>query len=125
MKNISVGIRILTSLLAPGLLFAAAAGAGGQGNARAYEGEFFIVSSVNQKMHEMFLKAPTEVTELMLVNNKTVFLDEQGKRVTFKDLRSGDTVYVVADRTSGGEPLATRVEMGPMTAAILHARYIK
>ncbi len=33
-----------------------------------YEGDFFIISSVNRRSKELFLKAPTEVTELMLVN---------------------------------------------------------
>lgn len=92
----------------------------------AHEGDFFIISSINKRNHELFLKAPTEVTELMRVNNNTQYLNSEGKPMSFADLRAGSTVYVVSTHPAdGAEPLAMRVEEGPMTIAILHARFLK
>ncbi|MGH9403738.1 MAG: hypothetical protein ACRD2P_16750 [Terriglobia bacterium] len=132
MKKISglrrlANIAVLAAFLLPVLLLAAAplAAANGQEAGGAHAGDFFIISSVNKKTHELFLKAPTEVTELMQVSGKTVFLDAQGKHISFNDLRAGSTVYVVANRNSGAEPIALRVEEGPMTTAILHQKYLK
>jgi hypothetical protein len=90
-----------------------------------YEGDFFIISSVNRRSKELFLKAPTEVTELMLVNERTVFLNDQGKRIQFQDLRAGDTVYVISRRSSPGLPVAIRIQKGPMTLSVLHNRYLE
>lgn len=111
---------LLAGLLLPaGPLAPAAAG-------QTFEGDFYIITSINKRNHELFLKAPTEVTQLMLVNNKTAFLNQEGKSITFNDLRAGDTVYIVAPKVAPGvEPVAARVRVGPMTAAILHARYLK
>lgn len=91
-----------------------------------YSGDFFIITSVNKRNHELFLKAPTEVTKLVLINDKTEFLDRTGKRMTFAGLHAGDTVYVTTDQSSASaEPVAVRVQEGPMTSAILHSRYLK
>ncbi|HEV2498512.1 MAG TPA: hypothetical protein VGY31_02905 [Terriglobia bacterium] len=114
---------LLSTLLLMGAPIAAAQAQAPGGN---YSGDFFIITSVNKKNHELFLKAPTEVTKLVLVNDKTEFLDQEGKRMTFADLHAGDTVYVTTDRSSAGaEPVAARVQEGPMTSAILHSRYLK
>lgn len=104
--------------LAPPRLAAAQGGA-------SYEGDFYIISSVNLRTNEVFLKAPTEITEQMLVNGKTTFLSQQGKRITLKDLRAGDTVYVMSTKSAGGELVASRIQIGPMTTAILHRRYLR
>lgn len=94
--------------------------------AQTFEGDFYIISSINKRNHELFLKAPTEVTQLMQVNDKTAYLNEEGKPIAFADLRAGATVYVVSRKpSSDAEPIAERVQEGPMTAAILHARYLK
>ncbi len=90
-----------------------------------YEGDFFIISSVNRRSKELFLNAPTEVTELMLVNERTVFLNDQGKIIQFQDLRAGDTVYVISRRSSPGLPVAIRIQKGPMTLSVLHNRYLE
>ncbi|HEX5482848.1 MAG TPA: hypothetical protein VFZ08_09520 [Terriglobia bacterium] len=90
----------------------------------AVQGDFFIISSVNRRSHELFLKAPTEVTELMTVSDQTTLLDAQGKKLDFTQLRAGDTVYVVSRKNGNGLPLAVRIQKGPMTRAILHQRYI-
>ena len=87
--------------------------------------QFFLISSVDAKKYQIVLKAPTEVTELVMVTGKTVYLDEQGKPLEFKDLRAGDTVYVVLGPGSGGVRVVTRVRKGPMTTEELHRRYLQ
>lgn len=91
----------------------------------SYPGGFYIISSVNLKNHELFLKTPTEVTELMLVNGQTEILNEAGGSISLADLRAGNTVYVVTQPQAASEPLATRIQIGPMTAQILRERYQK
>ena len=86
--------------------------------------EFFIISSVNASKHELVLKRPTEVTELMAVTDSTVYVDEQGKPLHFEDLRAGDTVYVAYTNRSDGPPVALRIRRGPMTLEELHRRYL-
>lgn len=117
------GVLLLSTLLLTG---APTTAAGAQALGGNYSGDFFIITSVNKRNHELFLKAPTEVTKLVLVNDKTEFLNQEGKRMTFADLHAGDTVYVITDRSSdGAEAVAARVQEGPMTSAILHSRYLK
>jgi hypothetical protein len=123
-KKRSILLSMILVFLLLGLLpyasSAATRDAGGN-----YEGDFFIISSVNRRSKELFLKAPTEVTELMLVNERTVFLNDQGKRIQFQDLRAGDTVYVISRRSSPGLPVAIRIQKGPMTLSVLHNRYLE
>src|SRR2546428_452371 len=66
--------------------------------------EFFIVSSIDTKKQQVLLKRPTEVTELMLVTEKTAFLDEQGKPLRLSDFRAGDTVYFTPYSDLGAPP---------------------
>lgn len=87
--------------------------------------EFFIVSSVDLNKHQLLLKHPTEVTELMVVNDSTVFVDDQGHRLQFKDLRAGDTVYVTHTAPREGPPAALRIRRAPMTLEELHRRYLQ
>jgi hypothetical protein len=86
--------------------------------------EFFIISSVDLKKHQLVLKHPTEVTELMQVTDSTVCVDDQEGRIPFGDLRAGDTVYVTASARRDGPPVATRVRRAPMTVQELHHRYL-
>lgn len=117
---------ILLSALALGQLLSLPLLAETREKARPSVGEeFFIVSSVDIKKKQIVLKRPTEVTELVLVNEKTVSLDEQGKPVPVKDLRAGDTVYVTTAPLSGGGRVALRIRKGPMTPEELHRRYLK
>lgn len=88
------------------------------------QGEFFIISSVNLKKQDLFVKAPTEVTEEMVVTPKTVILNQQGKRIPLNEVRAGDTVYIVARQNTSGVPEVVRLQQGPMTLAVLHARYL-
>lgn len=88
--------------------------------------EFFIVSSVNTEKKQLVLKRPTEVTVLMLVNEKTVYLDERGKPLNFNELRAGDTVYVTfTGSREAGVLLASRIRKGAMTLEELRRRYLR
>ncbi len=117
---------ILLSALALGQLLSLPLLAETREKARPSVGEeFFIVSSVDIKKKQIVLKRPTEVTELVLVNEMTVSQDEQGKPVPVKDLRAGDTVYVTTAPLAGGGRVALRIRKGPMTPEELHRRYLK
>jgi hypothetical protein len=87
-------------------------------------GDFFIVSSVEVGKSQIVLKLPTEVTELMKVTEATIFLNEQGKPMQFRELRAGDTVYVVSKKAPDGTHTALRIRRGPMTADELRRRYL-
>ncbi len=108
------------------IVFAAlsvAAAARKQGKATG-GGEFFIISSVDTNKKQLVLKRPTEVTELMAVTDSTVFVDERGKPLQFKELRAGDTVYVASSVRRDGPPVALLIRRAPMTLEELHRRYL-
>jgi hypothetical protein len=86
--------------------------------------DFFIISSVDAAKKQIVLKRPTEVTELIRVSEKTVYLDEQGKAIEFKSLRAGDTVYVSSSPGPDGKRIVNRIRRGPMTLEELHRRYV-
>jgi hypothetical protein len=86
--------------------------------------EFFIISSVNTSKNQLVLKHPTEVTELMLVNEKTTCLNDKGKSFGCENLRAGDTVFVISSRKGGGVRLAERIRIGPMTIEEVHRKYV-
>ena len=86
--------------------------------------EFFIISSVDTSKHQLVLKHPTEVTELMMVSDSTVYVDDQGHPLQFKDLRAGDTVDVTHSTPRDGPPVAVRIRRAPMTLEELHRRYL-
>jgi len=94
------------------------------GGAREHRDEFFIVSEVNLKRHQLVLEMPTQITMVMHLNKKTVFENRQGHRLPIADMRAGDTVYVTYVREDGSST-ALAIRRGPMTVAILHARYWK
>ncbi|HLY63560.1 MAG TPA: hypothetical protein VKV95_22710 [Terriglobia bacterium] len=86
--------------------------------------EFFIISSVDVAKNQLVLKHPTEVTELMLVNDKTTCLNERGKSFACKELRAGDTVFITSSRGKGGPRTAGRIRVGPMTIEEVHRKYV-
>jgi hypothetical protein len=90
----------------------------------ASAGDFFIISSVDLAKQQLLLKFPTEVTEVMRVNDDTRYLDESGKPIKLADLRAGDTVYVASVRGAEGL-VAVRIRKGPMTLEELHRRYVQ
>ena len=87
-------------------------------------GDFFIISSVDMAKKQLLLKFPTEVTEVMRVDDHTRFLDEGGKPIKLADLRAGDTVYVTSARGAQGL-VAVRIRKGPMTLDELHRHYLQ
>jgi hypothetical protein len=112
-------VLLPVTLLAPSLRAEARA----QSQAASGE-EFFIISSVDVAKKQIVLKRPTEVTELIAVNDKTVYRDEQNRAIDFKNLRAGDTVFVTASRGAEGIRIASRIRRGPMTPEELHRRYL-
>jgi hypothetical protein len=86
--------------------------------------EFFVISSVDIAKRQLLLKRPTEITELLQVNDKTRYTDKNGKAFQFTDLRAGDTVYIRSTATRAGK-LAVSVRRGPMTLEELHRHYLK
>jgi hypothetical protein len=87
-------------------------------------GDFFIISSVDVAKKQLLLKFPTEVTEVMRVDDHTRFLDEGERLIKLADLRAGDTVYVTSTRGAQGF-VAVRIRKGPMTLDELHRHYLQ
>jgi hypothetical protein len=89
--------------------------------------EFFIVSSVDITKKQLLLKEPTEITQLIQVNDKTRYTDRNGKAMQFGDLRAGDTIYIKHIKfanTSVGR-VAVSIRKGPMTLEELRRHYLK
>lgn len=86
---------------------------------------FFIISSVDAKKHQIVLKLPSEVTEVVEVTPKTIYRDEQERPLKFEDLRAGDTVYAVVVPNAEGKLKVTSIRRGAMTVEELHRRYLK
>ena len=86
--------------------------------------EFFIVSSVDITKRQLLLKEPTEITQLIQVNDKTRYIDRTGKAMQYGDLRAGDTNYIRSTTTSAGR-VAMSIRKGPMTLQELQRHYLK
>jgi hypothetical protein len=116
--------RMFGFVLAAALAVAGTAWAGqGKGTGQQVADEFFIITEINMQKHELILKMPTEVTVPMAVDDKTVFLDQNGKHLELKDLRAGDTAFITYTRTSQGD-LARTIRLGAMTVEQLQRRYL-
>jgi hypothetical protein len=100
------------------------AGQAGRGPGGASGEEFFIISSVDTAKKQLLLKEPTEITQILQVNEKTRYMDKGGKAMPFADLRAGDTVYIKSVAAPGGR-MAVSIRKGPMTVEELHRRYLK
>jgi hypothetical protein len=86
--------------------------------------QFFILSSINAPKNQLVLQRPTQVTILMLVTDKTSYLDENGKPLHLADLRAGDTVWVTSSEPEAGFARALKIRIGPMTVQELHRLYL-
>jgi hypothetical protein len=93
-------------------------------NAKSVGEEFFIISSVDTGKKQLLLKEPTEITEVLQVNDKTRYTDKNAKAIQFADLRAGDTIYVRTAMTAAGK-VAVSIRKGPMTVGELRRRYLK
>jgi hypothetical protein len=76
------------------------------------DAEFFIIASIDEGKRELVLKAPTEVTELVKATNHTSYLDANGKKLRFADLRAGDAVYIIKSRDVDGVPRVLSLHRG-------------
>jgi hypothetical protein len=115
-----LGALALAALLVPAL------GGVYRGSVSGTEGEdFYIISSVDTTKKQIVLKRPTEVTELLLVTEKTAYISEEGKPLRFEDLRAGDTIYLLSRRDPQGNRVAIRIRKGPMTMDELRRRYLQ
>jgi len=121
-EGLWVAVFVFATLLGCRPLPAAQSGKAGA-NASSAE-QFFIISSVDTAKRQLLLKQPTEITEVVQVNDKTRYADKNGKTIQFVDLRAGDTVYIRSTSSSAGK-VAVSIRKGPMTLEELHRRYLK
>jgi hypothetical protein len=117
-----VALVVVASILSCGPFLAGQSGKAGANRSGAED--FFIVSSVDIAKKQLLLKEPTEITEVLQVNEKTRYTDNNGKPMQFADLRAGDTVYIRSTTSSAGK-VAVSIRKGPMTLEELLRRYLK
>lgn len=86
--------------------------------------EFFIVSSVNQKAHQLVLMRPTQLTVAAEVGPQTICLGEDGKKISPSALRAGDTIWAVIRTGKDGVSRIVRIREGAMTEAELQRMYL-
>lgn len=86
--------------------------------------EFFIISSVDQKTHQVVLMRPTQLTVAASVGPQTVCLDEKGQKLTLSELRAGDTVWALIKTSKSGVAAALRIREGAMTQAEMQRLYL-
>jgi len=94
-----------------------------QVQAKSGNDEFFVISSVDKTHSGLILLLPTEITATISVNDKTKFVDENGKSIKVSDLRTGDTIFVTY-ATQNNALVATSVRKGMMTTAEMRKRYL-
>ena len=94
-----------------------------QVQAKSGNDEFFVISSVDKTHNTLILLLPTEITATIGVNDKTKFVDENGKPIKVADLRTGDTIFVTYS-TQNNALMATSVRKGMMTTAEMRKRYL-
>lgn len=113
---------LLATLVSCGFSLAGQSGKAA-GNTNGGE-QFFIVSSVDITKRQLLLKEPTEITQVIQVNDKTRYTDRTGKAMQFGDLRAGDTIYIRSTTTAAGR-VAVSIRKGPMTLEELRRHYLK
>ena len=94
-----------------------------QVQAKSGSDEFFVISSVDKTHNALILLRPTEITTTVGVNDKTKFVDENGKPIKVTDLRTGDTIFVTYT-TQNNALVATSLRKGMMTTAEMRKRYL-
>ncbi|MFY9530861.1 MAG: hypothetical protein WBC04_26705 [Candidatus Acidiferrales bacterium] len=124
MSNRAKNKLVLVCLIVALAVAVSVSGAAQNENKKNEAGEqFFILSSINAPKNQLVLQRPTQVTILMLVTDKTSYLDENGKPLRLADLRAGDTVWVTSSELAG-VARALRIRRGPMTVQELHRLYL-
>jgi len=112
-SSASLAILILTSALA----------VRAQIQAKAGNDEFFVISSIDKAHNALVLLRPTQITATIAVNDKTKYVDENGKAIKMTDLRTGDTIFVTYS-TQNNALVAQSVRKGMMTTAEMRKRYL-
>jgi hypothetical protein len=105
------------------LIFSSAFAVRAQVQAKAGNDEFFIISSVDKTHNALVLLRPTEITSTIGVNDKTKYVDENGKPLKLTDFRTGDTIFVTYS-TQSNSLVAQSVHKGMMTTAEMRKRYL-
>ena len=114
-------ISLLAGALAMALCFSVPLRA--QSNARGES--FYIISSVNFQTHQIVLMQPTQLTVVANFSPQTAVLDENGKKLTTKDLKAGDTVWAVVKKDKKNDDASVlRIRMGAMTQSELRKLYL-
>lgn len=110
--------------LAAALCFSTVARAQTRANTRGEQ--FFIISSVDFQRDQIVLMHPTQLTVVATFSPQTTtFLDENGQKLSTKDLRAGDTVWAVLKSTGKKSlPQVSRIREGAMTVAELHKLFL-
>ncbi|MBZ5566138.1 MAG: hypothetical protein LAP13_27440 [Acidobacteriia bacterium] len=86
------------------------------------DADFFAIATIDAAKQELVLRGPMDLTQVARVTNHTPYLDLNGNELSFKDLRVGDTVYVIMSRDIDGVPRILSLHRGPMTAEEFHRR---
>lgn len=115
---ILLGTAAVTFLAALGLCLPLQA----QTNSRGEE--FFIISSVDQKTHQVVLMRPTQLTVAAGVTAKTICLGENGKNMNPNSLQAGDTVWATLKAGKNGAENLVSIREGAMTETELHKLYL-
>jgi hypothetical protein len=118
-----IGITISAVILAVFTTSAFAQSGKNPENTTFAKGDFFIVSSIDLTKKQILLKRPTEVTELMRLDDATRCFEENGKLMRLADIRAGDTIYITS-RSSEGQFVVVTIRKGPMTLEVLRERYL-
>jgi hypothetical protein len=105
------------------LILTAAFAVRAQVQAKSGNDEFFVISSVDKAHNALVLLRPTEITTTIGVNDKTKYVDENGKAIKVTDLRTGDTIFV-SYSTQNNNLTAQSVRKGMMTTAEMRKRYL-
>lgn len=86
--------------------------------------EFFIVSSVDQKNHQVVLMHPTQLTVAATISPQTICIGENGKKLSPSALRAGDTVWAILKTGKNGVTDLVSIREGAMTEAELQKLYL-
>jgi hypothetical protein len=114
-------LMLLSALAA--VIFTSAFAVRAQVQAKAGSDEFFVISSIDKAHSALVLLRPTQITATIGVNDKTKYVDENGKSIKMTDLRTGDTIFVTYS-TQNNALSATNVRKGMMTTAEMRKRYL-
>jgi hypothetical protein len=114
-------LMLLSALAA--VIFTSAFAVRAQVQAKAGSDEFFVISSIDKAHSALVLLRPTQITATIGVNDKTKYVDENGKSIKMTDLRTGDTIFVTYS-TQNNALAATNVRKGMMTTAEMRKRYL-